>query len=139
MSTYKQNLKRKHKKLKKHHKSWTSALRKCPQKRGICLKLIKESPKKPNSAKRSVAKIKLSTGRSLRAQIPGEGHRLIRFNRVLIRGGRTRDLPGIRYRVIRGKYDCNPVIERRKGVSKYGMKSNVIVAMTEKLLSKALD
>lgn len=129
MSTVNQSLQKKNKKIKKFHKTKVSALRKCPQKRGLCLKLIKESPKKPNSAKRSVAKIRLSTGRMVRAHIPGEGHNLIKFNRVLIRGGRVRDLPGVRYRVIRGKYDCLAVADRRQGYSKYGLKMRVIIEL----------
>lgn len=127
MSTYNQNLKHKHKKLRKYHKAKSVALKKCPQKKGLCIRIIKESPKKPNSANRSVAKIRLSTGKRIRAQIPGEKHTLIKFNRVLVRGGRARDLPGVRYRVIRGKYDCSPVMERRKSISKYGVKAKIIM------------
>lgn len=132
MTTYNQNLKHKHKRLRKHHKAKSVALKKCPQKKGLCMRIIKESPKKPNSANRSVAKIRLSTGKRIRAQIPGEKHSLIKFNRVLVRGGRARDLPGVRYRVIRGKYDCSPVVERRKGISKYGVKSKSIITLFKK-------
>jgi len=129
MTTYQQFLKHKHKRTHKFHKSRSVSLRKCPQKKGVCIRLIKESPKKPNSAKRSVAKIKLSTGKRIRAQVPGEGHTLMRYNRVLIRGGRARDLPGIRYRVMRGKLDCSILINRRQAISKYGLSSKVIIEM----------
>lgn len=135
MYTFNQLVKNKRKRIKKFHKTRTSALLKCPHKRGICLKLLKEKPKKPNSAKRSVAKVKLSTGKSVRAHIPGEGHRLIKFNRVLLRGGRVRDLPGVKYRVVRGKYDCLPVAERRQGYSKYGLKMHVIIELEKMKVS----
>lgn len=116
----------KNKKVRKLHKTMTRSLEGSPQKRGFCLNIIKEKPKKPNSAKRSVAKIMLSTNKRIRAYIPGEGHNLQKYKRVLIRGGHVRDLPGIRYKVIRGKYDCLPVYARRKGFSKYGVKSKYI-------------
>jgi small subunit ribosomal protein S12 len=123
MTTLRQSLRNKIKRIRKYHRSKTPVLKKSPQRRGICLKILKEKPKKPNSAKRSVVKLKLTTGRNIRAQIPGETHNLQRFKRVLVRGGRARDLPGIRCRVIRGKLDCLPVIKRRQARSKYGMKN----------------
>lgn len=107
----------------KTHTKRNNALKQCPQKKGLCIDVVKENPKKPNSAKRSVAKLRLSTGKRIRAQIPGEGHNLQKYKRILIRGGHTRDLPGIRYRVIRGgRYDCAPVLIRKKSRSKYGTK-----------------
>jgi len=126
MSTLKQVLSKQSKRIKKTHKVPTKSLKKCPQKRGFCLNVLKEKPKKPNSAKRSVAKIALTTLRKIRAHIPGEGHNLQKHKRVLVRGGHVRDLPGMRYRVIRGKLDCLPVSGRRKGFSKYGVKSRTI-------------
>lgn len=139
MTTYKQSLKKKHKKTRKRHKSWTTALKGCPQKRGYCVLILKESPKKPNSANRSVAKIKLTTGRRIRAQIPGMGHDLDKFKRVLIRGGRARDLPGIKYRVMRGSIDASPVLTRRKGFSKYGLKSSKILELVSEDIDKDIE
>lgn len=128
MSSLKQLLKKKHKKRHKFHKKMTKALMGGPQRKGICKKILKESPKKPNSAKRSVAKVKiLATGKMIRVHIPGEGHELTNFSRVLIRGGHARDLPGIRYRVMRGQLDCKIVKERRQKISKYGVQSSKIV------------
>lgn len=126
MATYNQILNRKNTRIKKIHKKHTKNLQSCPQKRGFCLNVIKEKPKKPNSAKRSVAKVMLSTNKKIRAYIPGEGHNLQKYKRVLIRGGHVRDLAGMRYKIIRGKFDCLPVFARRKGFSKYGLKSKLI-------------
>ena len=103
------------------------ALHRCPQRRGVCLQVKTKTPKKPNSAKRKVAKIRLCTGKNLRVKIPGEGHgNLQKFSPVLIRGSHPRDLPGIRYSIIRGKLGSNPVFARRKGRSKYGVKKRHI-------------
>jgi small subunit ribosomal protein S12 len=98
----------------------TPALQGCPQKRGVCLRVYTRSPKKPNSAIRKVAKVRLSTGADVIAAIPGIGHTLQEHALVLIRGGRVKDLPGVKYRVIRGPLDLPGVQERRKGRSKYG-------------------
>ena len=100
----------------------TPALEQNPQKKGICLRVLIRKPKKPNSALRKVAKLKLTNGRVITAYIPGEGHDLREHNMVLIRGGRVRDLPGIKYKCIRGKYDLKPVVGRKQARSKYGVK-----------------
>jgi small subunit ribosomal protein S12 len=92
-----------------------------PQKKGICLRVFIRKPKKPNSAQRKVAKLKLTNGRIITAYIPGEGHDLREHNMVLIRGGRVRDLPGIKYKCIRGKLDLKPVVNRKQARSKYGV------------------
>lgn len=93
-----------------------------PQVKGICLKLLLQKPKKPNSAIRKLAKVKLTTGFIIPAYIPGEGHNLQEHGSVLIRGGRVPDLPGIKYKCVRGKYDLGPVLNRRTSRSKYGKK-----------------
>ncbi|MBU2578955.1 30S ribosomal protein S12 [Patescibacteria group bacterium] len=93
-----------------------------PFKRGICLKVFTMTPKKPNSALRKVARVKLSNNKEVTAYIPGEGHNLQPHSVVLIRGGRVRDLPGVRYHVVRGPLDAGPVVERRQGRSRYGTK-----------------
>ena len=98
----------------------TPALDHCPQKRGICLRVFTRSPKKPNSACRKVAKVRLSNYRDITAYIPGIGHNLQQHSVVLVRGGRVQDLPGVKYRVIRGVYDARAVQNRRQGRSKYG-------------------
>lgn len=123
MTTIQQHLKKRVKRVHKFHKIRTKALRGCPQKRGIVNRLITESPKKPNSAKRRVAKIRLCTGKRLRVKVPGIGQgSLQKFSPILIRGAHPRDLPGIRYCIIRGKLGSSPVFERKKGRSKYGVK-----------------
>jgi len=104
-------------------KKKTPALNSCPQKKGVCIKIFIRSPKKPNSACRKVAKIKLSTGKKVEAYIPGEGHNLQQYSVILIRGGRTPDLPGIKYRLIRGKYDFKGVKNRKTSRSCYGVKN----------------
>lgn len=127
MPTSKQLLLHKNKRKRKYHRVHCPPLKGCPQKKGVCVRVYKESPKKPNSAQRSIAKILLfSTNRNVRAQIPGEGHELQKFSRVLIRGGRVRDLPGIRCRVIRGKLDCKPVRKRCSSISKYGLSKSLV-------------
>jgi len=94
----------------------------CPQKRGVCLAVKKSTPKKPNSALRSVARVRLVNGKEITAYIPGEEHNLQEHSIVLVRGGRVRDLPGVRYHVIRGVLDTGGVEDRRQGRSKYGAK-----------------
>ena len=93
-----------------------------PQKRGVCLQVMTRTPKKPNSALRKVAKVRLSNGREVIAYIPGEGHNLQEHLAVLVRGGRVRDLPGVRYHIVRGQLDASGVDTRRRGRSKYGAK-----------------
>ena len=95
---------------------------KCPQKRGICVKVTTITPKKPNSALRKVARVRLTNKDEVLAYIPGEGHNLQEHSVVTIRGGRVRDLPGVRYHVIRGSLDTEGVKDRKKGRSKYGTK-----------------
>ncbi|MBM3976070.1 MAG: 30S ribosomal protein S12 [Planctomycetota bacterium] len=94
----------------------------CPQKRGVCLQVKTQTPKKPNSALRKVARVRLSNGKEVTVYIPGEGHNLQEHSIVLIRGGRVRDLPGVRYHVIRGTLDTSGVENRHQGRSKYGAK-----------------
>jgi small subunit ribosomal protein S12 len=98
------------------------ALDACPQKRGVCLQVKTMTPKKPNSALRKIARVRLSNGKEVTAYIPGEGHNLQEHSIVLIRGGRVRDLPGVRYHVIRGTLDAMGVEGRKQGRSKYGAK-----------------
>jgi len=93
-----------------------------PFKRGICTKVFTVTPKKPNSALRKVARVKLSNGKEITAYIPGEGHNLQEHSIVMIRGGRVKDLPGVRYHIIRGTLDASGVDDRRRGRSKYGAK-----------------
>ena len=103
-------------------KTTAPALRSCPQKRGVCTRVYTTTPKKPNSALRKVARVRLSTGIEVTAYIPGEGHNLQEHSIVMIRGGRVKDLPGVRYHIIRGKLDSSGVDKRRQGRSKYGAK-----------------
>ncbi|MCC6158794.1 MAG: 30S ribosomal protein S12 [Deltaproteobacteria bacterium] len=98
------------------------ALQSCPQKRGVCTRVYTTTPKKPNSALRKVARIRLSNGIEVTSYIPGEGHNLQEHSVVLIRGGRVKDLPGVRYHIIRGTLDAVGVNARRRGRSKYGAK-----------------
>ena len=107
---------------KKQIKSKAPALEQNPQKKGVCIKIFNRTPKKPNSALRKVAKIKLTTGKKLEAYIPGEGHNLQEYSVVLMRGGRVPDLPGVKYHLIRGKYDFNGVKLRKTSRSLYGTK-----------------
>nr|YP_009550437.1 ribosomal protein S12 [Eustigmatophyceae sp. Bat 8/9-7w]QAA11374.1 ribosomal protein S12 [Eustigmatophyceae sp. Bat 8/9-7w] len=101
-------------------KSKAGALKACPQRRGVCTRVYIITPKKPNSAMRKVARIRLTSGFEITAHIPGEGHNLQEHSIVLIRGGRVKDLPGVRYRVIRGALDTVGVTKRSQGRSKYG-------------------
>jgi small subunit ribosomal protein S12 len=100
----------------------TRALQACPQKRGVCVRVYTTTPKKPNSALRKVARVRLTNGFEVTSYIPGEGHNLQEHSVVLIRGGRVKDLPGVRYHIIRGVMDSEGVQERRKSRSKYGTK-----------------
>ena len=103
-------------------KTKTPALRGAPQKRGVCTRVYTTTPKKPNSALRKVARVRLSNGFEVTAYIPGEGHNLQEHSIVLIRGGRVKDLPGVRYHIIRGTLDASGVNERKQSRSKYGAK-----------------
>lgn len=103
-------------------KSKSRALHSCPQRRGVCLQVMTRTPKKPNSALRKVARVRLVNGIEVTAYIPGEGHNLQEHSIVLIRGGRVRDLPGVRYKIVRGAYDCAAVQNRAKARSRYGTK-----------------
>ena len=103
-------------------KSKTPALRGAPQRRGVCTRVYTHTPKKPNSALRKVARVRLTSGLEVTAYIPGEGHNLQEHSIVLVRGGRVKDLPGVRYHIIRGALDTAGVTGRMKSRSKYGMK-----------------
>ena len=120
MATSNQLCKKKRKKKRKINR--TPALEKCPQKRGICSKLVLRTPKKPNSALRKIVKLRLSNNRMVYAYIPGEGHNLQEYSIVIIRGGRVKDLPGIKYHLVRGKLDFSGVSSRKTSRSKYGTK-----------------
>lgn len=103
-------------------KTASPALRECPQKRGVCVRVYTTTPKKPNSALRKVARVRLTNGFEITAYIPGIGHTLQEHSVVLVRGGRVKDLPGVRYHIIRGSLDALGVDDRRKSRSKYGTK-----------------
>ena len=103
-------------------KSKSPALANCPQRRGVCLQVMTRSPKKPNSALRKVAKVRLTNGVEVIAYIPDEGHNLQEHSIVLVRGGRVKDLPGVRYHIVRGTLDAMGVEKRRRSRSKYGVK-----------------
>jgi small subunit ribosomal protein S12 len=107
---------------KQRKKKATPALQNCPQRRGVCIRVYTTTPKKPNSALRKVARVRLTNGIEATSYIPGEGHNLQEHSVVLIRGGRVKDLPGVRYHVVRGTLDAVGVQDRRKGRSKYGTK-----------------
>lgn len=96
------------------------ALEACPQKKGVCIKVFTRTPKKPNSALRKVAKVRLSNRKIVTAYIPGEGHTLQMYSTVLMRGGRVKDLPGVKYHLVRGKYDFLGLRSRKQSRSKYG-------------------
>ena len=106
--------------LAKKYKSKSPALERCPQKRGVCTRVFTTTPKKPNSAMRKVARVRLTHNIEVTGYIPGIGHNLQEHSIVLIRGGRVKDLPGVRYHIIRGSLDCEGVQDRTKGRSKYG-------------------
>ncbi len=120
MPTINQLIRLGRKKVKKKTKS--PALKGCPQRRGVCVRVMTVTPKKPNSALRKVARVRLTTGIEVTAYIPGEGHNLQEHNTVLVRGGRVKDLPGVRYHIVRGTLDALGVENRKKGRSKYGTK-----------------
>jgi len=120
MPTINQLIKNGRQRVKK--KSKTPALIGCPQKRGVCIRVYTSTPKKPNSALRKVARVRLTNGIEVTSYIPGIGHNLQEHSVVLIRGGRVKDLPGIRYHIIRGTLDSSGVEDRRRGRSKYGAK-----------------
>ena len=103
-------------------KSKSLALKSCPQRRGVCTRVYTTTPKKPNSALRKVARVKLTNGQEVSAYIPGEGHNLQEHSVVLIRGGRVKDLPGVRYHILRGPLDTQGVITRKQRRSLYGAK-----------------
>ena len=103
-------------------KTDSPALKGCPQRRGVCVRVDTTTPKKPNSALRKVARVRLTNGMEVTTYIPGEGHNLQEHSVVLIRGGRVKDLPGVRYHIIRGSLDTSGVTNRRQGRSKYGAK-----------------
>jgi small subunit ribosomal protein S12 len=120
MSTIQQLIKRQ--KFIKKTKTKSPALNKNPQKKGVCLKVYTRTPKKPNSAIRKIAKVRLTNKSRIIAYIPGEGHNLQEHSVVCVRGGRVKDLPGVRYHLIRGKYDFQGIQKRTKSRSKYGTK-----------------
>ena len=107
---------------KKHKQNKVPALENCPQKKGVCIKIFLRTPKKPNSALRKLTRLRLTNNRKIMAYIPGEGHNLQEYSTVLIRGGRVKDLPGIKYHLIRGKLDFNGLKSRKTSRSKYGTK-----------------
>lgn len=106
----------------KKQRSKSPALKSCPQRRGVCLQVKTKTPKKPNSALRKVAWVRLSTGQEVIAYIGGEGHNLQEHSIVLVRGGKVKDLPGVRYHIVRGALDCAAVKDRKQSRSKYGAK-----------------
>ena len=103
-------------------KTKSPALQNSPQKRGVCVRVFTQTPKKPNSALRKVARVRLTNGREVNAYIPGEGHNLQEHSVVLVRGGRVKDLPGVRYHIVRGTLDTTGVTDRHRSRSKYGAK-----------------
>ena len=106
----------------KQKKTKSPALKSCPQRRGVCIQVRTMTPKKPNSALRKIARVRLTTGIEVTAYIPGEGHNLQEHSIVLVRGGRVKDLPGVRYHIVRGTLDAAGVNQRKKSRSKYGAK-----------------
>ncbi|MDD5565553.1 MAG: 30S ribosomal protein S12 [Candidatus Omnitrophica bacterium] len=103
-------------------KTKSAALKRCPQRRGVCIQVRTMTPKKPNSALRKIARVRLTTGIEVTSYIPGEGHNLQEHSIVLVRGGRVKDLPGVRYHIVRGTLDAAGVNQRKKSRSKYGAK-----------------
>lgn len=120
MPTVNQLIRKPRKKVERRNK--VPALQACPQKRGVCIRVYTTTPKKPNSALRKVARIRLTNGHEVIGYIPGEGHNLQEHSVVLIRGGRVKDLPGVRYHILRGALDTQGVKNRKQGRSKYGAK-----------------
>lgn len=122
MTTLNQLFSKKQFRTRKKKIDKSPALKKCPQRKGICLKVYTKTPKKPNSALRKVAKIKLTTNYTIISYIPGIGHTLQEHSIVLVKGGRIPDLPGVKYHIIRGKYDLLGILKRKTSRSKYGTK-----------------
>ncbi|YBU89343.1 MAG: 30S ribosomal protein S12 [Candidatus Walczuchella monophlebidarum] len=122
MPTIQQLIRKKREIFKKKSKS--PALNSCPQRRGVCIRVYTTTPKKPNSAMRKVARVRLTNGKEVNAYIPGEGHNLQEHSIVLVRGGRVKDLPGVRYHILRGAIDTAGVKDRKQARSKYGTKSS---------------
>ncbi len=120
MPTINQLVRKGRKKIPK--KGTAPALKACPQKRGVCVRVYTSTPKKPNSALRKVARVRLTNGMEVTSYIPGEGHNLQEHSVVLIRGGRVKDLPGVRYHIVRGTLDTTGVANRKRSRSKYGAK-----------------
>ena len=120
MPTFNQLVRKGRKKVRRKSKS--PVLDGCPQRRGVCLQVKTMTPKKPNSALRKIARVRLTNGKEITAYIPGIGHNLQEHSIVLVRGGRVRDLPGVRYHIIRGTLDTMGVENRKQGRSKYGTK-----------------
>uniref|UniRef100_A0AAT9UT75 Small ribosomal subunit protein uS12c n=1 Tax=Pallavicinia longispina TaxID=280536 RepID=A0AAT9UT75_9MARC len=120
MPTIQQLIKNKRQPIENKTKS--PALRRCPQRRGVCTRVYTTTPKKPNSALRKVARVRLTSGFEVTAYIPGTGHNLQEHSVVLVRGGRVKDLPGVRYHIVRGALDAVGVKDRQQGRSKYGVK-----------------
>nr|YP_010131932.1 ribosomal protein S12 [Odontella regia]QQD79311.1 ribosomal protein S12 [Odontella regia] len=108
--------------IKKTSRKKTPALERCPQKKGICTKIFLQTPKKPNSALRKLAKVRLTNNKIVNAYISGEGHTLQEYSTVILRGGRVKDLPGIKYKIVRGRYDFQGLVNRKTSRSKYGTK-----------------
>jgi small subunit ribosomal protein S12 len=108
--------------ISKKKKTKSPALKGCPQRRGVCLQVRTMTPKKPNSALRKIARVRLTTGIEVTSYIPGEGHNLQEHSIVLVRGGRVKDLPGVRYHIVRGTLDAAGVNQRKRSRSKYGAK-----------------
>jgi small subunit ribosomal protein S12 len=123
MPTFNQLVRHPRKQVRRKSKS--PLLDGCPQKRGVCLQVRTMTPKKPNSALRKIARVRLSNGKEATVYIPGEGHNLQEHSIVLVRGGRVRDLPGVRYQVIRGALDCLGVEGRKQSRSRYGAKKDM--------------
>tara|TARA_B110000971_G_scaffold54302_1_gene55283 strand:+ start:59 stop:439 length:381 start_codon:yes stop_codon:yes gene_type:complete len=120
MPTINQACKRRKKLIFKRNKK--PALEMCPQKKGVCIKIFLRTPKKPNSALRKLVRLRLTNDKIISAYIPGEGHKLQEYSTVIIRGGRVKDLPGIKYRLVRGKLDFSGIKNRKNARSKYGTK-----------------
>ena len=120
MSTINQLCRSKRKRKKTRNK--VPALDKCPQKKGVCIRVFLRTPKKPNSALRKLVKLRLTNNKKIMAYVPGEGHKLQAYSTVIIRGGRVKDLPGIKYHLVRGKLDFSGLNERKTSRSKYGAK-----------------
>ncbi|BDA51707.1 Ribosomal protein S12 (mitochondrion) [Coccomyxa sp. Obi] len=122
MPTIHQIIKTKNERSKKNRRIKTPALKQSPQRQGVCLRVFTRTPKKPNSALRKVAKVRLTNYAEVSAYIPGEGHNLQEHSIVLVRGGRVKDLPGVKYHIVRGVLDAQGVTQRRQSRSKYGAK-----------------